>query len=198
MFGRSTSDMQPFEKIKSDKPTLYREDFVRQVYQLASKGLTDKQMADILGVKIVTFDMWKKKYPDFQQSLKQGKATADAEVVKSLYKRAVGYDYDEVTTMEGIDGNGQAYDNKKVTRKHIPPDVKAITFWLSNRHPEEWTSIKRREMMELESRRTLDYNNIDLTPFNGDELKLLQKIAVKVVSTSDMIDVEPIQEKDDN
>jgi hypothetical protein len=65
---------------------------------------------------------------------KEGKAEADASVVRSLYQRAVGYSYETVKIF--CDKNG------KVTRVpyvvHVPPDGTAQIFCLKNRDPAHW------------------------------------------------------------
>lgn len=65
-------------------------------------------------------------------SLKKGKEVADFEVENALYKRALGYDYEEVKThIEEVDGKKKKKVEK--THKHIPADVTAQIFWLKNR-----------------------------------------------------------------
>ncbi len=51
-----------------------------------------------------------------------------------LFKRAIGYEYEEITMNNGI-------ENKRVM-KHITPDVTACIFWLKNRKPEKWRDTK--------------------------------------------------------
>lgn len=107
----------------------------------ARDGLTDKQIAEKLGVSKQTFYDWLKKYPDFSDSLKRGKEIVDREVENALLKRALGYSYQECTEITDADGN----TTTKVTIKQVVPDTTAQIFWLKNRKPNVW-----REKREVE------------------------------------------------
>ncbi|MDR1662584.1 MAG: hypothetical protein LBR95_09230, partial [Azoarcus sp.] len=67
-------------------------------------GLTDAQIAEQIGVSEALLNAWKKRHPDFYESLKKGKTEADAKVAVSLYRRACGYEHPAVkifNTQEG-------------------------------------------------------------------------------------------------
>lgn len=77
----------------------------------ARDGLTDKQIAQNMGVSRSTLNEWKKKYPDILDTLKRGKAVIDYEVENALLKRALGFTYKEVTR-ERIDSLSQKKRHK--------------------------------------------------------------------------------------
>lgn len=53
-------------------------------------------------------------------------------------KRALGYDFEEITTeIQELPGGGQRKHIRKVT-KHVPPETAAGIFWLKNRRPDKW------------------------------------------------------------
>jgi hypothetical protein len=60
---------------------------LEQVEIIASLGLTDEEIAVILGISTRTLNYWKKS-PEFLQSLKRGKLKADFQIAKSLYEKA--------------------------------------------------------------------------------------------------------------
>ena len=67
---------------------------------------------------------------------KQQKETEDA-----LLKRALGFTQEEIYSEDIIDKDSGEITNlakRKVIRKTIPPDVRALLFWLKNRYPERW------------------------------------------------------------
>lgn len=105
----------------------------------ARDGLTDEQIAHNMGINTRTLNEWKKKYSPIMQSLKDGKEVVDIQVENALFKRAIGYDYEEVTEVreEGV------LIQKKVVKKHMAPDTTAQIFWLKNRKPEMWRDVKR-------------------------------------------------------
>ena len=105
---------------------------LRVIEELAGLGCTDIQMCNILDINEATFNRWKKD-PEFMQALKAGKDKSDNEVVKSLYKRAIGFE-DKDLYITQYQGQIIKEDIKKV----YPPDVTAQIFWLKNRQPDKW------------------------------------------------------------
>jgi len=100
----------------------------------ARDGLTEEQIADKMGVTRKTLFNWKEKYLPILHALKRGKEVVDRQVENALLKRALGYEYDEIT-QELVDDELQV---TKVVTKQVHPDVTAQIFWLKNRKPEEW------------------------------------------------------------
>lgn len=112
----------------------YRDEYSKQAYKLCLLGATDKQLADFFGVSERTVNTWKRQYPDFLRSLKEGKREADAKVAESLYHRAIGY---ECKATKFATFNGKITDTKDYI-EHYPPDPTSIIFWLKNREPALW------------------------------------------------------------
>ncbi|TWT04615.1 helix-turn-helix domain-containing protein [Planomicrobium sp. CPCC 101079] len=77
----------------------------------ARDGLTDEQIAHNIGISRSTLNEWKKKYPDISDTLKKGKEVVDRQVENALLKRALGYDYEEVTYIS-VEVGREAYDEK--------------------------------------------------------------------------------------
>lgn len=130
-------------KKKVGRKTKFDEKMVAEVESLTEKGLTDKQIAGRYNVDIRTVHNWKKKYPEFFHSLKKGKKTADDNIVKSLYHRALGYSHPEVHI-----SNFQGQITKTLIVKHYPPDVTACIFWLCNRQRDNWKSVNKEHVQE--------------------------------------------------
>lgn len=74
----------------------------------ASEGLTDAQIAAKLHVSRSTLNTWRKAHPELAQALKDSKEIVDAQVVMSLYHKA------------------------------LQGDVAACIFWTCNRRPDKW------------------------------------------------------------
>jgi hypothetical protein len=127
----------------------YKHSYASQAEKLAKLGLTDVEMATFFEVSEKTINTWKKKHIEFASALKKGKTFSDAEIVDRLFKRALGYKFNEVT-FEKIDTKKQLkitsateivsndLYKKKIVKKEIPPDVTAIIFWLKNRQKDKW------------------------------------------------------------
>lgn len=104
----------------------------------ARDGLTDEQIAHNIGIAVGTLYEWKKSYPEFSDALKKGKAPVDFEIENTLYKRAIGFEYEEtITEIFELPGGGQRKHIKKF-KKYAPPDTTALIFWLKNRKPDVW------------------------------------------------------------
>jgi len=119
---------------KVGRPTNYKEEYADQVHKLCLLGLTDTELANFFDVAESTLNLWKKKYPEFSESLWRGKQIADAEVALSLYHRACGYQHQEIHISSY---QGTIIKTKVV--KQYPPDTGAATLWLKNRQPEKWS-----------------------------------------------------------
>ena len=65
----------------------------------ARDGLTDDQISHNMGCNIRTFYVWKKNHPQIDAALRAGKEVVDIQVENALFKRAIGYDYEEVKTI---------------------------------------------------------------------------------------------------
>lgn len=127
-------DKKNAKKSKGGQPTKYEEKTARQAGKLCSRyGYTDKQLADFFEVAEQTINNWKKKFPEFFESLKDSKAIADDRVEKSLYERALGYSCPD----HKVFNNGGEPLVVPIT-KNYPPDTTAAIFWLKNRRPARW------------------------------------------------------------
>jgi hypothetical protein len=120
------------EPNKGGRPTKYKEAFNDQVFEMALLGLSDSQMANILGITEQTLNNWKTEHPMFFESLTQGKENADGKVAKAMYKRALGLTIIE----EALTKDGQIVQ----LRKELPPDTPAAKHWLANRQRKLWAN----------------------------------------------------------
>ena len=114
-------------------------------------GATDDRLAAFFGVSKTTLYNWIKKYTDFRVAVREGKEMADAQVAQSLYMSAIGYERDEIELKVVSQGEGAGSVVEKVPiKKYYPPNIKAATFWLTNRQPKLW-----REKVEIEQQNVL-------------------------------------------
>lgn len=63
----------------------------------ARDGLIDEDIAHNMGIAYSTFRTWKDKYPEIAAALKVSKTVADRRVESKLYKKAIGYEFEEKT-----------------------------------------------------------------------------------------------------
>ncbi len=128
----------------------------------ARHGMTDKQIAERIGVAERTFERWKAENMALKSALKKGKEPVDFEVESALLRSALGYRVTvrkpvkiktETTTKQGKIVSETYTDIEEEV--YIQPNVTAQIFWLKNRMPAEWRDrIKEAADMDFE----------DLTP----------------------------------
>lgn len=145
-------------KNKEGRPSKFKPEYAKQAFKLCLLGQTDAQLATFFEVNEDTIHEWKKKHLEFSESTKQGKIIADARVAYALYRRAIGYKYEEVT-FEKVDNGSldvfakdlimtEAY-RKRIVVKELPPDVGAALKWLSNRQKDHWRDKLSVELASL-------------------------------------------------
>lgn len=137
----------------SGRKTSFKQEYIQLAENYALLGATDAEIAEFFSVSEQTLNSWKKKFPQFLESLKKGKAVADSNVASKLYNRAIGYDCKatKIVTYEG-----KVTDQVEYV-EHYPPDTTAAIFWLKNRQPGKWRDKKEVENQvklgdELESK----------------------------------------------
>ena len=119
----------------------------------ARDGLTDDQIADNIGINRTTLYAWENRFPDIRDALKRGKEVVDRQVENALLKRALGYEYDEVT--HELDKDTGQLVVSKVVRKQVIPDTTAQIFWLKNRKPDEF-----RDKRDVELSGNVDFSSV--------------------------------------
>ena len=150
------------ERGKDGQPTKYKPEYAKQAYKLCLLGSIDADMADFFEVSESTINNWKHDYPEFLESIKRGKISADANVASRLYKRAIGYEHDEDKI---FNNNGEPLIVPTI--KHVQPDTTAAIFWLKNRQPARW-----RDKQELD---------VTVSPIN----ELLKQISGNTIEPKD-------------
>jgi len=131
-----------------------------------AKGLTDIEIAANLGVSLTTFKEQKKKHSSFSAALKTGKSDANAQVENALFKRAIGYEYEETEQYETLGPQGVS-TRIKMTTKFIAPDVVAQIFYLKNRCYADWHDRKQMELTGAEGKPLMPSNVHIILPDNG-------------------------------
>ena len=152
----------------------------RLVRWMARCGLTNAEIARSpeFGISERTFRTWQIEHPEILQSLKEGRDLADDRVEDSLYKRALGYEYEETETTAGADGSRRI----KKTKKAVAPDVTACIFWLKNRQPERWRDVRQVEQTGAGGGpiRVKTEGGPDLSRLSDDELEEYARLSGKV------------------
>lgn len=173
--------------------SLWKPDMPMRAYKLALLGMTNKEMAQVLGITIKTFESWIIKVPEFYKAITAGRTEADTEVAASLYKAATGFEYDEKRWERRPVINPQTGEKEyqmvlvETTRKMVNPNPTSMIFWLKNRtrHLEQaWNDVHRLEHtgkggVPLEKMEEVLKKAGDMTT---EELTLLNSLSKKLLS----------------
>ena len=152
---------------KVGRPSKFDSAKCEQAEKLCKLGATDVELADFFGVSVSTLNNWKIEFPEFLESLKAGKAIADAEVASKLFRRASGYEHPEIH-ITAYQGEVTLTPITKV----YPPDTTAAIFWLKNRRPDLW-----RDRVEHTGS-----NGADLIPQQTDIMEVARTIGFILAS----------------
>ena len=188
--------MKPVRKDRNGKPVkldslgrkasagckgLFNEEMIQQVEMLALLGATQEQIAEFFNLHIDTITKWARnespKYKRFQEALKRGKLEADMKVARGLYRRAVGFTYEELEvnesmlrTKEGKETNHKIVNTKR-TMKYVVPDVKACIHWLRNRQRDGiWTEAPYKVEQHVKHSGSIDHIHTMAEEIPMDEL----------------------------
>lgn len=169
---------------KGGAPTEYSLKCAEQAYKMCLLGATDKEMADIFNVAESTFYLWINKHVEFSEALMRGKIFADANIAKSLYHRAKGYEHKETITATF---QGKITDTMEVI-KHYPPDTPAATLWLKNRQPKLWRDTQNIEIAGPGGGPLLIQA---VAAYSDADLKLMVEIMERSQISGEIVDIDP-------
>ena len=124
----------------------------------ARDGLSDEQIAVKLGISVQTYYSYQKKYFEFFEAIKKGKAPVDTRVENAVLKRAEGYEVEEVRTEIIKDADGNVVSTKIIkNKKHIPASETAQIFWLANRKSDKWRRKDKEEQSDTNQTIQLEF-----------------------------------------
>lgn len=130
-------------KKKPGRPTKFNLTKLTLAGYMARDGKTDVEIAAACEVTFQTVANWKKKHPQFFETIKKEKEVHDGKVEAALVERALGFDTVEYEYRDRLAADGKTWELipgsiRKVKKKHVPPDVASIVYWLSNRQGDRW------------------------------------------------------------
>lgn len=121
------------EKKERGRPSKFNDSVREKILELCKKGKTNAQIAEVIGVHVVTLEIWMGKHQDLRWAAKEAKQAADELVEASLFRRAVGFSHESEKVF--------CHEGKIIRAKVIEqyaPDARAGEFWLKNRLPDRW------------------------------------------------------------
>lgn len=125
------------------RPTDYDPKCLKFVKAMAGQGATEFEIGQMLEVTTVTMWRWKAEHPSFCKALEVGESAYLRRIKRTLKHRAMGYSFEAEKIFYDSD---TGFVVRAMTVEHVPPDVNAIKFVLTNLDPEHW---KNRDRVEV-------------------------------------------------
>lgn len=107
-----------------------------------ANGETVKEICSKLAICPDTWYRYCKEHEILAELVVMGRSVLCNQVEKSLLKLCTGYDYEELRTVVEETANGKKKTKIEKIKRHQPPSAAAISFYLRNRMPEEWSDKK--------------------------------------------------------
>lgn len=172
------------------------------IKNLAAKGLNESDIGMIIGYTGRNpgkfLQNLKEEYPDVAIALGIGKNLADTELVTTAFETAVGYDFKETVKeykyvdVEDADGNVTGREKvlvkEKKIKKHMKPDASVLKMLLMSRMPDYFTDTKKAQDIDPMDGR--DPTEQEILRFAGEFSKLVKKLGIKKVESTEVIDAE--------
>ena len=118
---------------RKSKYETYVKPLLPNITEWARSGATLKEIATACGVAESTFCDYQNKYPELTEALRVGRQNVVLEIKAALYKKAIGFEYEE---KRGIQKDGKTV-SVEVYKRYSPPDTTAAAMMLRNLD-EEW------------------------------------------------------------
>ena len=161
--------MESVERTEWEVRSKWNDLYMLQATKLTFLGLSEQQIADLWGIALVTLAKWKNTKPGFYEALNNGKQGALSEVAISLYKAAVGYEYDDVAVT-----SYQGEVTITPIKKYKGPNPWAAAKILALKDP-AWREVQKTESIHT----NINIAKLDLTAMSSEELALFESIQKK-------------------
>lgn len=157
-------------------------------------------IANKIGISSKTLIDWRKKYPEIDKAISEGKEVVDYKVENALLKVALGFTTTETKTIiSPPDKNGNRRIRVEKTEKEIAPNPTAIMCWLNNRKPEQWK--RNRDILQTKDEdnkitvNIIRHGNKDDEEWDVNTNKSIKKRKAKKAAANNTDDVEYTDEE---
>ena len=128
-----------------NKTNKFETDIVPRLSEVSDWLSSGDSIRDICQKLFISQDTWyryQKEHEILSELVSAGRAVHQSLVEKSLLKLCTGYEFEELKTIVEEDRSGKKRTRIEKSKRHQPPSAQAISFFLRNRCPEEWTDKK--------------------------------------------------------
>ena len=142
------------KKAKGGRPSKYETHVLprmEEVRQWAKAGATNREIAAALAIDESVLYDYQKRYPEFSKAITEGGMAGAAEVKTALLRLAVGFEATDTETKAEPGEDGKMHPvSTKITKRQVPPDIKAIEAYLRNA-ADEWSDVDSATRMVKEA-----------------------------------------------
>lgn len=133
---------------KSEAATWMAGENLNKVCEWVANGLTDKQLANNMGISESTFYKWKNQYRDFSTALSEAKEKPKMELENAMFKLATGKMLIEETKTT-LDPQTQRVTKIDRVKKQLPPNAQIQMFLARAWMPEKYKDERMSDMDEF-------------------------------------------------
>lgn len=131
---------------------------IEDIKEWAKAGCTNNEIAVALGVGKSNFCKYVQENQELQESLYESRTSSISEVKKALYKKCLGFDYEEKKMYKKKDSDGKEYTYTEIMTRHALPDSASIAMYLRNYDPtwqDKDATTNEFKRMELEIKKQM-------------------------------------------
>jgi len=133
------------KEIPNKKQTKYETEILPQlsdIKEYVSQGDSVREICKKLSISPDTWYRYCNEHETLSELVIMGRNVLNSEVEKSLIKLCKGYEYEELKTIVEEDKSGKKRTKLEKNKRYQPPSAAAISFFLRNRCPAEWSDKK--------------------------------------------------------
>ena len=142
------------KKAKGGRPSKYETHVLprmEEVRQWAKAGATNREIAAALAIDESVLYDYQNRYPEFSKAITEGRMAGAAEVKTALLRLATGFEATDTETKAEPGEDGKMHPvSTKITKRQVPPDIKAIEAYLRNA-ADEWSDVDSATRMVKEA-----------------------------------------------
>lgn len=157
------------EKKKTGSPSQYAnkvKPYLSDIERYVRCGVTEGQICQYYNVGKTQWAQYKKDNPELNETLLKAKTALGVDLVNKSYDVAMGYDYEETTTQEYKDKNGNITGTKTTTyKRHAKADAGMLQFLLINRFGDQFA--RDPQLLELR-KKALELQKSGKLPFDTE------------------------------
>ena len=113
---------------------------INEILEWLKLGATEKEIAENLGVNQKVFCKYKKEHSELTALIKKGRKEPVQEIKAALYKKAIGFTYQEKKEVRGGDADGEYWKEETYTKYSVPDPTAAMMLLKHWDKETEWTS----------------------------------------------------------